>query len=67
METKTIGIGGMSCHHCVMAVTRALSAVPGVEVKDVKVGSATVAFDGSTAALVEIREAISSAGFEPER
>ena len=32
---KSIKIKGMSCQHCVMAVTRALSAVDGI--KDVKV------------------------------
>jgi copper chaperone len=32
---KSIKIKGMSCQHCVMAVTRALTAVDGV--KDVKV------------------------------
>ena len=32
---KSIKIKGMSCQHCVMAVTRALGAVDGI--KDVKV------------------------------
>lgn len=65
METKTIGIGGMSCNHCVMAVKKALSALSGVEVKEVKVGSATVAFDPSRTALGTLHEAISEAGYEP--
>lgn len=35
MTMKSIKIKGMSCQHCVMAVTRALSAIDGV--KDVHV------------------------------
>lgn len=32
---KSVKIKGMTCHHCVMAVTKALAALDGV--KDVKV------------------------------
>lgn len=38
----TLGIDGMSCGHCVQAVTKVLSAVPGVKVKSVAVGSAVI-------------------------
>ena len=40
--TTTLAIDGMSCGHCVLAVTKALSAVPGVTVKSVAVGSAEI-------------------------
>ena len=40
--TTTLSIDGMTCGHCVQAVTKALSAVPGVKVKSVAVGSAVI-------------------------
>ena len=45
--TITLAIDGMTCGHCVQAVTKALSAVPGVTVRAVAVGSAVIeAADG---------------------
>jgi copper chaperone CopZ len=46
--TKVIKIGGMSCSHCVAAVEKALSSIPGV--------SATVDLDAGTATVVATRE-----------
>jgi len=50
----------MSCGHCVAAVKSALDAVPGIEVRNVTIGSATVALDNATSpdtALAAVREA----------
>jgi len=48
--TTTLSIDGMSCGHCVQAVTKALSAVPGVTVRSVAVGAAEIeAKDGRAA------------------
>ncbi|MBL8877437.1 MAG: cation transporter [Phycisphaerae bacterium] len=41
-QTATLAIDGMSCGHCVQAVTKALAAVPGVKVRSVAVGSAVI-------------------------
>lgn len=41
-KTATLSIDGMTCGHCVAAVTRALSAVPGVKVRSVAMGSAVI-------------------------
>lgn len=41
-RTTTLAIDGMTCGHCVQAVTKALSAVPGVKVTSVAVGSAVI-------------------------
>ncbi len=63
-----IGIDGMSCGHCVAKVTKALSSVPGIEIKDVIVGSARVAVPDETtanAALAAIREAGYTAQMSP--
>ncbi len=39
----TLSIDGMSCGHCVGRVTKALSGIGGIEVKNVAVGSAQIA------------------------
>lgn len=47
----TLSIDGMTCGHCVRAVTDALAAVPGVAVGTVALGSAQItAPDGPTVA-----------------
>lgn len=63
-----IGIDGMSCGHCVAKVTKALNSVPGIEIKDVVVGSARVAVPDETtanAALAAIQEAGYAAHMSP--
>ena len=42
---KSIQIKGMSCQHCVMAVTKALGAVDGIENVSVDLASGTATFD----------------------
>ncbi|TVQ85993.1 MAG: cation transporter [Chromatiaceae bacterium] len=59
-------IEGMSCMHCVKAVTEALSAVPGVTtVRGVDLEHGTAAVDGAPepAALVA---ALQAAGYQAE-
>ena len=63
MENTTIGISGMSCGHCVAAVKRALEQLDGVEVRDVKVGSATVAYDPGAVSPDRIARAIEDEGY----
>lgn len=65
MERVTIQIDGMSCGHCVAAVGRALRAVPGVDVEQVAVGSATFAYDPGAASLDRIRAAVRAEGYTP--
>jgi copper chaperone len=61
----TVKIKGMSCRHCVMAVTKALSGIDGI--RDVKVdlekGEASFTED-KPADLALIRERIIKAGFD---
>ena len=61
----TIKISGMSCQHCVMAVTKALSGIDGI--KDVRVdlekGEATFTEEKSVDQAL-IRERIVKAGFD---
>jgi len=62
---KTIKVKGMNCQHCVMAVTKAISALDGitkVEV-DLKAGSASYE-EAKPVAAAAIAEAVKKAGFE---
>lgn len=43
--TISLAISGMSCGHCVAAVRRAVSGVPGVADAQVAIGSATLRLD----------------------
>jgi copper chaperone len=65
MEQVTLKIAGMSCGGCVNSVRKALARLPGVQVKDVAIGSATVAYDSGVSSPESIRSAILKAGFEP--
>jgi copper chaperone len=62
---KSINIKGMSCQHCVMAVTKALNAVDGI--KDVKVDlkSGKATYDETKPVDPKIiAEAVKKAGYE---
>jgi copper chaperone len=63
MTTQVLKIDGMSCGHCVKAVTLALQHVPGVEVRRVDVGTAEVEVDESVATRRQLTEAIEEAGY----
>lgn len=58
----TLGIDGMTCGHCVQAVTAGLSRVPSLTVRSVTVGSAEVETAGPDAADEVIR-ALKDAGY----
>lgn len=62
METLSLSIRGMTCGHCVARVRTALAAVPGVQVEDVRVGSADVVTEGTPAGAVIA--AVTAAGYE---
>jgi copper chaperone CopZ len=64
MERVTMRIEGMTCGHCVRAVEEALRALPGVEVEQVAIGEATVAFDPARTPRAELDEAVRDAGYE---
>ena len=64
MRELKLEVSGMSCGHCVHAVREALASVPGVSVKDVKVGSATVNFDETKTTVGDLVDAVSDAGYE---
>ena len=65
MDRLTMQIDGMSCAHCVKAVRDALAELPGVQVQQVDVGSATVAYDPDRTPRAELLDAVRDAGYEP--
>lgn len=64
MTTTTYQVTGMTCDHCVRAVTTELVLLPGVRTVDVDLaeGAVTVTSDGPLD-LDEVREAIDEAGY----
>jgi copper chaperone len=63
MDRMTLKIDGMSCGHCVGAVTKALNSLEGVNVEQVGVGKATVAYDPNAASAAEITQAVEDEGY----
>ncbi|HYF40558.1 MAG TPA: heavy-metal-associated domain-containing protein [Gemmatimonadales bacterium] len=63
MERVTLRIDGMSCGHCVAQVGKALRSVPGVDVEQVEIGSATLSYDPDRTSTQDIREAVENQGY----
>ncbi len=63
MERLALKIDGMSCGHCVAAVTKALKAVNGVQVDSVGIGSASLAYDPAATTPGAIASAVAVAGY----
>jgi Cu+-exporting ATPase len=66
LTQTTIDVQGMSCQHCVNAVTKATVNLEGVEKTDVDLaaGKVTVSYDESAVSLDAIKAAITEEGFE---
>ena len=64
MDRMTMKIDGMSCGHCVGAVTSALKSVEGVHVERVEIGSATLAYDPAATSTDRIVQAIEDEGYQ---
>ena len=66
MEKTKLKISGMSCQHCVKTVKDALTALDGVQSAKVNLrkGEAIVRFDELSVNPVNLRDAITQAGFE---
>ena len=64
MKKLKLEVSGMSCDHCVRAVREALDSVPGVNVEQVEVGTATVSFDENKTSVGDLVDAVYTAGYE---
>lgn len=61
--SMVLEVHGMSCGHCVSAITTAVSALPGVAGVDVDLGAGTVRVSG-TPDVVQVTAAIEDAGYD---
>lgn len=62
---KTVKINGMSCNHCVMAVTNALNEVQGLSEVQVDLASGEATFEAKeTVDMKEVAKQIEKAGYE---
>ena len=63
--TSTYTVIGMTCTHCVNAVTSELTALPGVKAVQVDLGSGAVTVTSATPLRHEqVRAAVDEAGYE---
>ena len=68
MATTTLKVSGMSCGHCVLAVTSALRNVAGVQDAkvDLQSGRAVVQYDDSKASPRQLVGAVLDEGYSAE-
>lgn len=59
-----IKINGMTCNHCVMAVTRALNEIEGIKNVKVYLEKGEAFFEGESIDMDLVREKIEKAGYE---
>ena len=66
MIRKVLNVEGMSCDHCKMAVTKAVSALAGVDSVEVSLenNTATVEYEEGKVPLESIKEAIQGQGYD---
>jgi len=64
-ETQNLNVQGMSCQHCVHAVTSSVSALSGVDSVEVSLEKnlVTVGFDPVKTSLQSIKTAIEDQGY----
>jgi copper chaperone CopZ len=63
MRQAALHIEGMSCGHCLNAVNRALSAVPGVRIDAIRLGRADVTYDERTTDPSQLEAVVADAGY----
>jgi copper chaperone len=66
MAELTMTVQGMTCEHCVHAVTSAVTEVSGVDAADVDLETGRVAVSGSDIDEAAVRAAIIDAGYAPD-
>ncbi len=60
-----IKIQGMTCQHCVMSVTKALGAIPGIKNLKVNLVNGEATFENTqNVPLANIRKAVEEAGYK---
>ena len=64
MKTQELTIQGMSCGHCVMHVSKALSRLNGVKIESIEIGKALIEINETIVTREHIAKAIKDAGYE---
>ncbi|MGA2008862.1 MAG: heavy-metal-associated domain-containing protein [Solirubrobacteraceae bacterium] len=64
MSEHTYTVQGMTCAHCVAAVTEEVSRIPGAEHVEVDLESGTLAVSGEEIDAAEVRAAVEEAGYQ---
>jgi len=62
-EERTYTVQGMSCEHCVAAVSESLAALPGVERVSVDLDSGRALVDGTEIEDAAVAAAVEEAGY----
>ena len=63
MSKLELEIDGMSCGHCVAAVSEALRELPGVTLERVGIGSAALTYEPEKVSVDDIMLAVEDAGY----
>jgi len=63
MKNLTLHINGMSCNHCLNAVSGALSRLPGVALRSVRIGRAELEFEPNQITPEAIAAAVGAEGY----
>jgi copper chaperone len=63
MTPMTLHITGMSCGHCLKAVTNALSSAAGVQLRSVQMGRAELDYDSAVTTPAEVADIVADAGY----
>jgi copper chaperone CopZ len=63
MRRVTVHITGMSCGHCLHAVTDALASQPGIHLDSLRIGRAVVRYDDQVTSPAKIESLIAEAGY----
>jgi len=63
MNEYKVTIEGMTCGHCVMSVKNELSKIPGLNIKEVKIGSVIVEAEERPTLKEELSKAVEEAGY----
>ncbi len=64
MKKLRLKIEGMTCNHCVMHVKKELEKMTGVNVKEVKIGSAEIEYDENLVSAGDFSLVIEEAGYK---
>lgn len=63
MSAQTYRVDGMTCGHCVAAVTREVQAIPGVTRVEVVLADGSLTVDGTDVDVDAVRAAVDEAGY----